>query len=184
MPARETLEHALISATDKTMVRRLGHGLLKLGGWEIHSYGGTKQTLEGILPPPPDAPEEPGLPPGAPLAVSDISAFIGEYDERDRPDIAARLANHLTLGPEELCKAGLPRIDLVYMNPLISRYDAGFVTMMEAALETDKIVIAKMRHVDPVLDWLAKGRPDAHEISLESLQNAAKMEIALYTGSE
>lgn len=169
------------------MVRRLGHGLLSLGGWELHSYGKTRETLEGRLDPPSESPEEAVMHPRLPLPVSGVEVFVGSVDENDRGELSRRLTEHLLLSPEELNAAGRPAIDLVYMNPksLISRmrHDSGYINIMEAAIESDKIVIAKMRHIDPVLDWLRKDRPIDHEVSIEFLQQAARQEIACYTGA-
>lgn len=182
----EVVRHALISTTDKAKVRKLGFGLTKIGGWQLHSYGETLRKLRGELPRVDGEEVIEGLPLDKPLPVSGVEMFIGEYDESDRRNLSARLAEHIRKSPNELKELGLPSIDLLYMNPVIAleeirrRLDSNYLNMMTAAIETGKIVIAKMRDVDAVVDWLSLGEPEGHEVSLAILRTRAEEEVDHY----
>lgn len=175
------MNHAVISTSDKRRVLRLGKSLLDLGNWELNSYGATKQTLEAKLPAPEGTDRADIIAAGSGLHVSDMSCFIGEYEETDRADLSARLITHMGYTSAELAAKQLPSIDLLYMNPLPERTDEHYEAMVQAAIDSGRIVVLTIgTQINPFLEWQRLGRPEGHDVSMVSLAAAARAEIECY----
>lgn len=153
-------KHALISVHDKLLVPQLGHGLV-MRGWQIHSFGGTREHLT-----------ERGV------ASEGVELFTGEPD-LDRGEQTKRLIEHITRPRAE----GAPAIDLLYMNPKPAKgewRDQGYVDLIRAATNTGTIVMTSVAQVFPVLEWIELGQPDDQAISVFNLAVAAVKNVATY----
>lgn len=177
--------NALLSVFDKAGIEDFAAGLAAMG-WKIYASGGTARAIEAS---------------GTEVTdVADLvggSAILGHRVVTLSREVHAGLLADMNkpADMQELRDLGIPAIDLlcVDMYPMeevinkpgaskqdvIEMTDVGGPTLLRSAAKGRRIVLSVAEQRQPVLDWLAKGRPD-DEVFREELAARAEYEVARY----